>query len=101
VKKYIFIILIVIIACGAGFFSIKLYNYYLTRTFQKSSENTFYLLSVLVEHYLQELEDTQKEGTNILQINKIFDNIVKSSELLYFAVLDENKNPIIFIILYY
>ncbi len=88
------------IAGGAGFFSVYLNNYYLTKTFQKSSENTFYLLSVLVDHYLYESRNTEKELISGIKINEIFDKIVESSDLLYFAVLDENKKPVIFSTLY-
>ncbi len=99
-KKNLFILFILIIAGGAGFFSVHLNSYYLTETFRQSSENTFYLLSVLVEHYLYESKNTQKEQISTIKINEIFDNIVQSSDLLYFAVLDEDKKPVIFSTLY-
>ncbi|MGB9721853.1 MAG: sensor histidine kinase [bacterium] len=99
-KRNLFFVLLVLIASIAGFLSIKLYNYYLTKTYQQSSENTFYLLSLLVDHYLHELKDIQKEGVYNLKINEIFDSIVASSELLYFAVLDENKSPVVFSTIY-
>jgi len=100
VKRILFFLLIVLIAGGAGLLSIKLYNYHLTKIYQQSSENTFYLLSVLVNHYLRELKDVQKEEIYDLKINEIFDTIITSSDLLYFAVLDENKKPIVFSTLY-
>lgn len=99
-KKNLFIILIIIIAGGAGFFSVYLNNYHLTKTFQQSSENTFYLLSVLADHYLYESKNTEREGLSSIKLNEIFDYIVESSDLLYFAVMDENKKPVIFSTLY-
>lgn len=55
---------------------------------------------MLVDHYLYEIKDIQENIDHNMKINEIFDNIVTSSDLLYFAVLDENKNPIVFSTLY-
>jgi len=55
---------------------------------------------MLVEHYLHELKDIQKEEVYNLKISEIFDTIVASSDLMYFATLDENKNSIVFSTLY-
>lgn len=40
------------------------------------------------------------KGISNIKINEIFDRIVETSDLLYFAVLDENKKPVIFSTLY-
>ncbi|MEO0096184.1 MAG: HAMP domain-containing sensor histidine kinase [candidate division WOR-3 bacterium] len=98
-KKNLFIISVIIIACGAGFFSVYLNNTHLTQTFEQSSENTFFLLTSLVDHYLYESKNSDKGISNI-KINEIFDRIVETSDLLYFAVLDEDKKPVIFSTLY-
>lgn len=99
-KQKLFFLLIIIFAIGASVITIRLNNYYLQKTFQQSSSNTFYLLSVLVAHYLNESERIEKMDSISLNINDILDNLVKSSTLIYFAVLDEEKNPIVFSTIY-
>ncbi|MCX7995374.1 MAG: HAMP domain-containing histidine kinase [candidate division WOR-3 bacterium] len=99
-KRNLIFVLIIILACIAGFIAIKLNNHYLEETFRQSSQNTFYLLSIIVEHYLNESEKVGKRELLTVNIGEVFDSIVKSSNLVYFAVLDEKKEPIVFSTIY-
>lgn len=95
------IILIFILVCASifAFLTVRLTNHNLERTFRTSSQNAFYLISFVVDHYLDQTQQTDEDCIEQLR-NKItaqraanipLTQLIKDPELQGIWLLEQDR----------